>query len=59
LLLRWPAVHGFAAFALYALAIAATGALLHHGVERPFLRLRARLAGSGSRGAIETQAASA
>ena len=59
LLLRWPAVHGFAAFALYALAIAATGALLHHGVERPFLRLRARLAGGGSRGAIETQAASA
>jgi len=59
LLLRWPAVHGLAAFALYALAIAATGALLHYGVERPLLRLRARLAGIGSREAIETQAASA
>ncbi|MEW9625851.1 acyltransferase family protein [Rhodanobacter geophilus] len=58
-LLRWPAVHGFAAFALYALAIAATGALLHYAVERPFLRLRTRVVRVGSRGAIETQAASA
>jgi peptidoglycan/LPS O-acetylase OafA/YrhL len=59
LLPRWPAVHGFAAFAVYALAIAATGALLHYAVERPFLRLRTRLARAGSRGVAEAQAASA
>jgi peptidoglycan/LPS O-acetylase OafA/YrhL len=59
LLLRWPEVRGLVAFATYALAIAATGALLHYAVERPCLRLRTRLAGAGSRGAIETQAASA
>ena len=41
-LARWPAVHGLAAFAMYALAIFATGALLHYAVERPCLRLRAR-----------------
>ncbi|MBE1161152.1 acyltransferase family protein [Dyella acidiphila] len=39
-----PAVHGPAAFALYALAILALGALLHYGVEWPFLRLRDRRA---------------
>lgn len=39
---QWPMVHGLAAFAAYALAILATGALLHYAVERPFLRLRAR-----------------
>jgi len=58
-LLRWPAVHGLAAFAMYALAIAATGALLHYAVERPFLRLRRRLADAGSRGIVEAQAESA
>ncbi|HKR77988.1 MAG TPA: acyltransferase [Rhodanobacter sp.] len=57
LLLSWPGVHGLAAFAMYALAIAATGALLHHAVERPFLRLRTRLVRTGSRRAIEAQAA--
>ena len=56
---RWPAVHGLAAFAAYALAIAAAGALLHYAVERPFLRLRTRLARAGSRRPAETQAASA
>ncbi|GAB3791744.1 acyltransferase family protein [Dyella agri] len=56
---RWPAVHGPAAFALYALAIAATGALLHYGIERPFLRLRTQLARAGSRRLAEAQAASA
>lgn len=40
---QWPAVHGLAAFAMYALAILATGALLHYAIERPFLRLRTRL----------------
>ncbi|MBD8879745.1 acyltransferase [Rhodanobacter sp. 7MK24] len=40
---QWPMVHGIAAFAAYALAILAAGALLHYAVERPFLRLRARL----------------
>ncbi|MBN8923379.1 MAG: acyltransferase [Rhodanobacter sp. 68-29] len=59
LLQRWPVPHGLAAFAAYALAIAAAGALLHYAVERPFLRLRARLARAGSRGAIEAQPASA
>jgi peptidoglycan/LPS O-acetylase OafA/YrhL len=43
---RWlaahPAVHGWAAFAIYAAAITALGAVLHYGVERPFLRLRDR-----------------
>ncbi|BFI95939.1 MAG: acyltransferase [Rhodanobacter sp.] len=42
-LARWPAVHGLAAFALHAVAILATGALLHYAIERPFLRLRAGL----------------
>lgn len=58
-LAREPTVHGLAAFAAYTLAIAATGALLHYAVERPCLHLRTRLAGAGSRRAIETQAASA
>ena len=49
----------FASFAAYALAIAAAGALLHYAVERPFLRLRTRLARAGSRRPAETQAASA
>jgi peptidoglycan/LPS O-acetylase OafA/YrhL len=37
-----PALHGWVAFVLYAVAILALGALLHYGVERPFLRLRDR-----------------
>mgnify|MGYP001549937749 CR=1 FL=1 len=40
---RWPDAHGIAAFATYATAILATGALLHYAIERPFLRLRTRL----------------
>ena len=47
---RWlaahPAVHGGAAFALYATAITLLGFLLHYGVEKPFLRLRDRRAAS-------------
>jgi peptidoglycan/LPS O-acetylase OafA/YrhL len=35
-----PAIQGWAAFAIYAVAIFLIGALLHYGVERPFLRLR-------------------
>lgn len=35
-----PAIHGLLAFAIYAIAIFLVGALLHYGVERPFLRLR-------------------
>jgi peptidoglycan/LPS O-acetylase OafA/YrhL len=58
-LAAWSAVHGLAAFAVYALAIFATGALLHYGVERPFLRLRARLMSTGSRSAVQPEAASA
>lgn len=56
---RWPAMYGPAAFVAYALAILATGALLHYAVERPFLRLRTRLAHTSSRELVETQAASA
>jgi peptidoglycan/LPS O-acetylase OafA/YrhL len=46
-----PAVHGWTAFGAYALVITLLGAVLHYGVERPFLRLRdrhaaARIAGS-------------
>ena len=37
-----PGVHGGLAFACYALATLAGGALLHYLVERPFLRLRDR-----------------
>ena len=40
---RSPDLHGVAAFAVYATAMLVTGALLHYAVERPFLRLRARL----------------
>jgi peptidoglycan/LPS O-acetylase OafA/YrhL len=40
LLTMYPQVHGWAAFLLYAAAIFLFGALLHYGVERPFLRLR-------------------
>ena len=43
LLAAHPGIHGLAAFAAYAIAIFATGALLHYTVERPFLRLRSRL----------------
>ena len=56
---NWSAVHGLIAFAVYALAIAATGALLHYAIERPFLHLRTRLARGTSRRLAETQAASA
>lgn len=56
---NWPAVHGLIAFAVYALAIAVTGALLHYAIERPFLHLRTRLARGTSRRLAETQAASA
>jgi peptidoglycan/LPS O-acetylase OafA/YrhL len=35
--------HGFIAFCMYGLAAIAAGALLHHAVEKPFLRLRDRL----------------
>lgn len=56
---RWPAVHGLIAFAMYALAAAATGALLHYAIERPFLHLRTRLVGAGPRRRIEAQATSA
>lgn len=44
LLAAHPAIHGWQAFALYAAAVFALGALLHYAVERPFLRLRERLA---------------
>jgi len=37
-------LQGVALFALHAVAILAVGAALHHGVERPCLRLRDRLA---------------
>ena len=43
---QWPAVHGLAAFTMYALVILATGALLHYAIERPFLRLRQRFMAS-------------
>jgi peptidoglycan/LPS O-acetylase OafA/YrhL len=56
---RWPAVHGPAAFAAYALAIIAIGGLLHYAVERPFLHLRTRLTGPSTRRLGETQTASA
>jgi peptidoglycan/LPS O-acetylase OafA/YrhL len=41
-----PTIHGWPAFVLYAVTILAVGAALHYGVERPFLRLRARRAGT-------------
>ncbi|GAB2571141.1 acyltransferase [Dyella jejuensis] len=37
-----PDVHGWSAFACYAIAILGIGAALHYGVERPMLRLRDR-----------------
>ena len=51
---RWPAMHGLAAFAVYALAIAAAGALLHHAVEQPFLRLRTRVTRADARAPTPT-----
>ena len=36
-------IHGITAFAMYALAILAAGAVLHYAVERPGLHLRGRL----------------
>jgi peptidoglycan/LPS O-acetylase OafA/YrhL len=44
-----PAIHGALAFALYAAAILSLGAMLHYGVERPFLRLRGRSRAIGLR----------
>ncbi|GFZ99818.1 acyltransferase family protein [Dyella caseinilytica] len=53
---RWlaahPAVHGWVAFVLYAVAITLLGTLLHYGVEQPFLRLRDRRAASRMPAAI-------
>ena len=46
---HWLDGHGVATFAGYALAVLATGALLHYAVERPFLRLRRYVAGLRSR----------
>jgi peptidoglycan/LPS O-acetylase OafA/YrhL len=54
---QWPALHGLAAFAMYAVAILATGALLHYAIEQPFLRLRARLDIAGRRRPAVTQLA--
>jgi peptidoglycan/LPS O-acetylase OafA/YrhL len=42
LLTAHPGLEGWQRLALYAAAILAVGALLHYGVERPFLRLRDR-----------------
>jgi peptidoglycan/LPS O-acetylase OafA/YrhL len=42
LLSTHPQIHGWAAFSIYAAATLLFGALLHYGVERPFLRLRDR-----------------
>jgi len=42
--------HGVLTFAGYAAAVLLVGALLHHGVERPFLRLRDRLLKSARTG---------
>jgi peptidoglycan/LPS O-acetylase OafA/YrhL len=42
LLASHPGLHGWLRFALYAMAILTLGALLHYGLERPFLRLRDR-----------------
>ncbi|MFC3814348.1 acyltransferase family protein [Lysobacter sp. GCM10012299] len=39
---QWLQDRGLIAFAVYALATLAGGALLHYAVERPFLQLRAR-----------------
>lgn len=40
LLTTHPQIRGWAAFSIYAAVIILFGALLHYGVERPFLRLR-------------------
>ena len=41
----WMDGHGVLTFAGYAAAVLLVGAVLHHGVERPFLRLRERYVG--------------
>lgn len=48
-----PQIHGWAAFLIYAAVILLFGALLHYGVERPFLRLRDRHITSRGRTVIE------
>ena len=53
LLASHPQLHGWVAFLLYAAAILLFGALLHYGVERPFLRLRDRHAASRGRTTLE------
>lgn len=53
------AVQGEARFAVIAGATLAAGALLHHGVERPFLRLRGRVLARRARPSLEGVAASA
>ncbi len=51
--------HAFAAFVVYAVAVLLVGALLHYGVERPFLRWRDRYRKpSGKSSAIPTVPAS-
>ncbi len=51
--------HAFVAFVVYAVAVLLAGALLHYGVERPFLRWRERYSNpSGKSSAIPTVPAS-
>jgi peptidoglycan/LPS O-acetylase OafA/YrhL len=51
--------HAFATFVVYAMAVLLVGALLHYGVERPFLRWRDRYRKpSGKSSAISTAPAS-
>ncbi|HEY5802788.1 MAG TPA: acyltransferase [Lysobacter sp.] len=45
---EWLHGRGLVAFAMYAIATLAAGALLHYAVERPFLQLRARSPGTRS-----------
>jgi peptidoglycan/LPS O-acetylase OafA/YrhL len=52
LLATHPQIHGWAAFLLYAAAILLFGALLHYGVERPFLRLRDKHAATRGRAVV-------
>ena len=43
---RWVDGHGAWTFLVYAAAVLGIGALLHYGVERPFLKLRQRVRAS-------------
>ncbi|KGI78865.1 acyltransferase family protein [Oleiagrimonas soli] len=52
----WGDAHGWWSLPIYAGAVLAVGAICYYGVERPFLRLRARVRGRRTKGMAQAAA---